>query len=68
MFKVYQAGELRGTIEHAEDAAGFVAFLGDGAEVRYRNKTVWKEGSEKQPAGESYDYAAEVIRINAGLR
>ena len=66
-FSVFQGGELRGVINYAEDAAGFVAFLGDGTTVQYRGKVVWTEGKEKQPAGESYDFAAEVIRINAGL-
>ncbi len=67
-FVVWQGDELRGIINHAEDAAGFVAFLGDGAVVKYRGKVVWTEGQEKQPAGESYDFAAGVMLINAGVR
>lgn len=65
-YRVYQSGEFRGAIEFAEDAAGFVAFLGADSEVRYGGKVVWREGKEKQFAVESYDEAAEVMRTRAG--
>ena len=63
IWKVYSpSGEYIGCVKDAEDAAALVALRGDGGTVRYGHRfVVWTEGSEDQPAGESYDYAAGVM-------
>ena len=62
-YKVYGPGGLyEAACKHVESAAALVAFLGDGAQIRYRHRlTVWTEGSEPQPAAESYDYVASTV-------
>ena len=71
-FKVYNAsGEYVAATKFAEDAAALLAgCYGDGATIRdghRKRDVVWAEGEESQPAGESYDYVAEVVyaRIEA---
>lgn len=63
--KVYTAdNEYVACFKHYEDAAAFVAFRGRGATVRYgHNKkfTLWTEGAEAFPAGESFDRAAALM-------
>lgn len=63
IWKVYSSdGEYIGCVKNAEDAACLVALRGDGAKVRYDHSfVVWNEGHEDQPAGESYDFAADVM-------
>lgn len=47
------------SFKYAEDAAAFVAFLGEGAKIRNRYGLVlWHEGAESVPALESYDFVA----------
>jgi hypothetical protein len=71
-FKLYTPG--RGYVascSNLEDAAGFVAFLGEGATVRCGHRVmdvIWTEGTEAQPAGESYDHAAGVMRDRMQVR
>ena len=67
MWYIYLNGECRGTAVYAEDAAGFVSFLGDGAQVRTRSgRVVWQQGdSFDGDAGESYDAAAELMQLRA---
>lgn len=64
-YKVYSAdGEYRAACHHVEDAAAIVATLEVGATIRLghaRKHTVWTEGTEAQPAAESYDYVAETV-------
>lgn len=57
-------GEYVGSLHHAEDAGAVVALYGDGASIRSGHSkkcTVWLEGSERQPAGESFDVVADVV-------
>ena len=54
-------GDLMAITKHAEDAAAFVALIGDGATVRNGGKVLWTEGAEDIPAAESYDAAASTI-------
>lgn len=65
MLKIYSAkGDFLGSLVYAEDAAAVVALQGVGATIRNghaRRNVVWHEGEEDQPAGESYDFVAEVI-------
>lgn len=61
-FFVYNRdGQYVGRAIDAEDAACLASLRGDGATVRYQRRIVWREGSEDQPAGESFDFAASVI-------
>jgi len=64
-FRIYARGELMGAVAYAEDAAALVAVMGDGAKIVTSAGTVWREGEESQPAGESYDYVAQVIEERA---
>jgi hypothetical protein len=61
-FKVYSASnEYRAALKYAEDAAAFVAILGDGATIRHGHSAkeiVWREGEEEFSASESYERAA----------
>ena len=61
--KVYTAdGEYVAAVRDAEDAAAIIGIRGDGATIRYDHKWIlWTEGLEAQPAGDSYDYVAEVV-------
>jgi hypothetical protein len=74
-FKVYRGKEYVAAFKYAEDAAAFVAVLGEGAMIRHGHRLVlWHEGHEEFSAWESYDRAAEIMfgRIRAeniaGLR
>lgn len=63
-WKVYRNGEYIGSTKYAEDAAALVAM--SGGEVRYgHSKIVWREGQEQHSAGESYDGAANLMRVRA---
>jgi hypothetical protein len=58
------SGEYVASCKFAEDAAAIVAIYGDGAEIRIGHKKtdcVWREGSEVQPAGESFDQVALTV-------
>lgn len=59
-WKIYTPeGNFKGATVHAKDAAVLIAALGEGAQIRWRHHThVWTEGSEAQPAAESYDFVA----------
>ena len=46
---------------YASDAAILVDAYGEGTSIRFGRKCVWLEGSEDQPAGESYDHLCEVV-------
>lgn len=61
VLKIYNPqGEYVAACKFGEDAACLMALYGDGATVRYEHKlTLWTEGEEDFPAGESYD------RVNA---
>jgi hypothetical protein len=68
MFKVYRGKEYVAACKYAEDAAALVG-CGCGTVIKHgHGLTLWTEGSEAFPAGESYDRAAEVMfgRIRAG--
>ena len=68
IWKIYLGKEYRAACKYIEDAAALVAFLGDGATIRYDHRDiVWTEGAETQPAGESYDHGATVAngRVDA---
>ena len=59
-----QNGEYVASFKYEEDAAAFVAFLGKNASIRLGHSkayTLWLEGSESQPANESYDFAARIM-------
>ena len=53
-------GERMGSLRYAEDAAFLVAGRPGWTIREAANLVVWREGSEKQSAGESYDYVASV--------
>jgi hypothetical protein len=63
-WKVYDhEGEYVASFKYIEHAAMFIVGLGDGAGIRLHHmRTVWKEGSESQPASESYDFVAETVQ------
>ena len=60
-------GEHVASCAQGEEAACLMAFLGDGAKIKFGTITVWHEGSEAIPAGESYDIVTDTIvqRIEA---
>lgn len=61
-YKVYAENQLRGACLYPEDAAMFLDSLTeDDRKIVYMGQTVWEEGKEEQPAGESFDYVAETI-------
>ena len=64
-FKVFNpAGEYIACCKHSEDAAALASLSGYGSQVRYghaKKDTLWTEGSERFPAGESYDGAAAIM-------
>jgi hypothetical protein len=46
-------------------AAALMSFYGNGAEIRNghaKKNAVWREGSETQTAGESYDFVVETVQ------
>lgn len=63
--KVYApTGEYVASCKYAEDAAAIVAIYGEGSEIRIGHKKancVWREGSEVQPASESFDQVAMTV-------
>jgi hypothetical protein len=61
-YKVYNPrGKYIAACKFPEDAAMIVAGYGKGATIRLGHRIiVWREGSELQEAGESYDYVAQV--------
>ena len=44
-----------------EECAMLVACLGDGYSIVAKNRKVWREGEESQPASESYDFVADTV-------
>ena len=57
-YSIYnEHGERIAATRHAEDAAMMVSACPDGGSVRYKRRTVWREGVDGH-AGESYDDAA----------
>jgi hypothetical protein len=64
-WKVFNpCGEYVAACKHVEDAACLVAMYGNGAEIRHGHSagdSVWTEGIEEFPAGESYDRVVEVV-------
>jgi len=62
-WKVYDAeGVYQAACKEGEAAAALVAFYGEGASIRRRHgPVVWREGSESQPAAESYDFVVETL-------
>ena len=64
-YKVYNAGgDYRAAFKDPTEVAILVAALGDGTTIRDghdRRFTVWTEGAEDQPAGESFDHVAETV-------
>ncbi len=61
-FKVYNsAKQYIAACKHVEDAAALAALNGNGTTIRAGHSVIlWTEGAESQPAGESYDFVAEV--------
>lgn len=69
-FKVHTPkGEYVASCKFLEDAAALIAVYGDGATIKDARTgiTVWHEGRETMPAGESYDNVRALgwTRINA---
>jgi hypothetical protein len=61
-FKVYKGAEYIAAFKHADNAAAFVAVIGEDATVRYGHNTIlWREGAEAFSASESYDGAADIM-------
>lgn len=64
-WKVYcPAGEYVACVKYVEDAAAIVALHGDGATIRDGHRVAavrWREGCEKQPASESYDFVVDTV-------
>jgi len=62
-FKVHNpAGTYIAACKHIEDAAALVAMYGNGATIKMRGLgTLWHEGKEKHPAGESFDFVVTVV-------
>lgn len=71
-YKIYRAdGEYVAACKYAEESAMLVSMLGDGTTIRdghSKAQAVWTEGKERQPAGESYDFVAEVISYRSNAR
>ena len=69
-FKVYTPeGEYVASCHYASDAGAIVNLYGDGATIRDGHRkanVVWTEGSEEQPAGESYDFVVETVMVRLG--
>lgn len=67
-WKVYSVdGEYVASCKYVEDAAALLsACYGIGATIRYgHSKKVWIEGTERQPASESYDFVAATVHARA---
>lgn len=71
-WKVYsRQGEYLAAVKYPEDAAALVSCLSDGATIRDGHparRTVWTEGAEDQPAGESFDHVAHTIADRVAAR
>lgn len=65
-FKIFNGhGHYLAATRYPEEAAMLIAALGTGCEIRVGHRkvdAVWREGREKQPAAESYDFVAKIIR------
>lgn len=49
---------------HLEAAAALANLYGEGTTIRYGHRMIfWTEGSETQPAGESYDHVAAIVTL-----
>ena len=63
-YTVYNAdGVYMASCKEPEAAGALVAFYGKGATIRVRHSarwTLWREGFERIPASENYDYVAAV--------
>lgn len=63
--KVYDvSGNFLASCVDAGSAAAVVSLAGDGATIRNghaKKNVIWAEGSEAQPAAESYDFVALTI-------
>ena len=60
-------GEYIASCKHYEDAACLAALYGAGAVIKHAdlsrmNEVIWREGSERIAAGESYDEAASIMQ------
>ena len=69
-YKGYNAkGEYVAACKYVEDAAVIGASYGVQSTIRWRHQTVvWCEGSEDQPAAESYDHVREVVMARRARR
>lgn len=66
-YKIYRGKEYVASCKYPEDAAKLIASDEDTT-VRLRHSIIlWREGSEKFSAAESYDEAAEVMRIRKAI-
>lgn len=60
--KVYRGGEYVASCKFFEDAAALVALSEEGTIKFGHSVTLWREGNEEFPAGESYDECAAIMR------
>jgi hypothetical protein len=64
--KVYDAnGNYQASCVDIAAAAALMSFYGNGAEIRNghaKKSVLWREGSESQPAGESYDFVVGTVQ------
>ena len=60
-FKIY-TGDNRyiGCMKEIEDCAAVIALRGEGTIRLGHSWVLWREDSESQPAGDSFDFVAEV--------
>lgn len=68
------SGEYVASCKYYEDAANLAASYGAGAVIRHADlssahNVIWREGSERISAGESYDEAAAIMmeRVTAAF-
>ena len=62
VWKVYDADrDYIAACRYPEDAGGIVANAGLGTVIKVDGRIIWKEGSEQQPASESYDFVTATI-------
>lgn len=62
--KVYsEDNEYLASCHYPEDAAAIIALRAGGTirDGHGKKDVVWEEGTEDQPAGESYDFVASVV-------
>ncbi len=66
-WKVYDSnGAYQAACKEPEAAAALMALYGDGSTIRFATRrakrdALWVEGSEEQPAGESWDHVAITV-------